>query len=304
MSQQVVDLVSALAWPAVVLILLVAYRRTLPDLLAGVLGRTTRLSVFQVGIELAPAPESYARGFVADVVESGRAIYQESGISGVLQEIAKEGRSDYALIELGSGNRWLTSRLFLFAVVLERMRGLRCLVFVARGSHLGLAAPAAVRWTLAQSYPWLEDAYAAAYGELAMRRIRSTDGALEPVDAQDLIGRFMERIQPTPENLPLPAGKQPPKPVGAGWVYLERLQRWERAEWIEPDRLGAVLHGALETEPVQASADVSRRERAAAVLRSSGAFVALVDGKRRFKTLADRTAMLERLAAEKAEERP
>jgi hypothetical protein len=123
-SQQVVDLISALAWPAVVLVVLLVYRRTLPRLITGVLGRATRLSVFQIAIDLAPAPDAYTRGFVADVVESGLAIYQESGISGVLQEIAKEGQSDYAVIELGSGNRWLTSRLFLFAAVLKRMRGL------------------------------------------------------------------------------------------------------------------------------------------------------------------------------------
>ncbi|MDQ3785379.1 MAG: hypothetical protein M3360_10995 [Actinomycetota bacterium] len=93
----------------------------------------------------------------------------------------------------------------------------------------------------------------------------------------------------------------PPRPESDGWVYLERPQRWERAEWLGPDDLSGLLLGALETEPVRASADVSRRECVAAVLRSDGAFVALVNGDRRFKALADRSAMLERLAAEAAE---
>ncbi len=93
----------------------------------------------------------------------------------------------------------------------------------------------------------------------------------------------------------------PPRPESDGWVYLERPQRWERAEWLGPDDLSGLLLGALETEPVRASADVSRRECVAAVLRSDGAFVALVNGDRRFKALTDRSAMLERLAAEAAE---
>jgi hypothetical protein len=113
----------------------------------------------------------------------------------------------------------------------------------------------------------------------------------------------MNRIQPTPEDLPLPAGQQPPKPDGEGWLYLERLRRWERAEWTEPNRLDDLLRGTLHRDAVQASADVPRRDRAAAVLRAAGTFVALVDSDRRFKALADRSAMLERLAAEKAEER-
>lgn len=303
MSQQVVDLISALAWPAVVLVVLVVYRRTLPGLITGVVGRATRLSLFQVAIDLAPAPDAYTQGFVADVVESGQAIYQESGISGVLKEIAKEGQSDYAVIELGSGNRWLTSRLFLFAAVLKRMRGLRCLVFVTHGNFLAIASPDTVRWTLARRSPWLEDSYATAYGELPRRKIRSTTGALELDAVQHLIREFMDQIQPTPEDLPLPAGQQPPKPHGEGWLYLEQRQSWEHAEWIEPNRLDDILHGALQTDTVQASADVPRRNRAAAVLRAPGTFVALVDSDRRFKALADRSAMLERLAAEKAEER-
>ena len=64
---------------------------------------------------------------------------------------------DYLAIDLGTG-RWLTSRLFIFAIMLQRMRDLRCFVFLAQegdegGRFLGTASPDKVRWALAYLAP-------------------------------------------------------------------------------------------------------------------------------------------------------
>lgn len=62
---------------------------------------------------------------------------------------------DYAVIDLGKGQEWLTSRLYIFAIMLERMRGLRCFVFLETKDEidqrfLGIASPREVRWALAR----------------------------------------------------------------------------------------------------------------------------------------------------------
>jgi hypothetical protein len=57
---------------------------------------------------------------------------------------------DYAVFDLGDGRKWLTSRLFVFATMLERMRGIRCCVFlessgVVEKRFVATASPNAVR---------------------------------------------------------------------------------------------------------------------------------------------------------------
>ncbi len=37
---------------------------------------------------------------------------------------------DYIVVDLEVGKKWLTSRLFIFTLLLKRLRGLRCVVFL------------------------------------------------------------------------------------------------------------------------------------------------------------------------------
>jgi hypothetical protein len=97
----------------------------------------------------------------------------------------------------------LTSRLFIFAVMLQRMRGLRCLVFLEtsggiRRRFMGMAPPGAVLWSLAMRYPWLEWALANEYSRvLAYNEIRSVHGAPESDVANQVVAAFLEELQQT-----------------------------------------------------------------------------------------------------------
>ena len=101
----------------------------------------------------------------------------------------------YAVVDLGAGRQWLTSRLFIFAELLGRMRGLRSFVFLRTDDSprrfIGTASPPEVRWTLAADYPWLEAAFAKAYAQLPKHEIRSPGGALDIVDASQLFDRLL-----------------------------------------------------------------------------------------------------------------
>jgi hypothetical protein len=85
-----------------------------------------------------------------------------SGVPSLL-EMAKASPADYIVIDLREGQAWLTSRLYLFAVVLPPVLVLRSLVFVgARGPvpryFLGLTSPESVARALERRYPWLRTA--------------------------------------------------------------------------------------------------------------------------------------------------
>lgn len=78
----------------------------------------------------------------------------------------------------------------------------------------------------------------------------------------------------------------------------ELRQRWERARWIDGERLERDLAGYLDYEWCLDSPDQVRSITIEAIARRSSAFVALVDDDRRFLALVDRYALLDQLRKE------
>jgi hypothetical protein len=83
------------------------------------------LSVYEVSIELAAVPElsSTWEAGPADVRQLTPATVFDSYSQSLFQELLQPGQADYAVVDLGDGRKWLTSRLFIFALVLGRVRG-------------------------------------------------------------------------------------------------------------------------------------------------------------------------------------
>jgi hypothetical protein len=218
----------------------------------------------------------------------------------LFKQLTENIAADYAIVDLGQGYQWLTSRLFIFAVMLERMRGLRCFVFLetrgdVRRRFLGTAFPDKVRWALARQYPWLEAAFAQAYSETVPYDPRLTNdpyvfsdaSALQPDTSRKLVQNFLNKIQ---QN-----GTPPTNEIGT-WESLNNGQLWERAKWLDGDRLEQDLQGVLQDSWFLDSPDTPSAKRMEAILRREGPLVALVEEERRFKRLVDRQALLERVA--------
>jgi hypothetical protein len=77
-------------------------------------------------------------------------------------------RADSAIIDLGTGDRWLTSRLYIFSAILSALLGVGCLVFLETRDgvprrFVGVADPDAVRSALIRREPWLAHAFVAAH---------------------------------------------------------------------------------------------------------------------------------------------
>lgn len=313
-AAEFVDLVDALAWPVVVVAALVVFREPLLDILRGRgLGRRlTKVSAFQVALELAPLPElirAESDPFISTVQQLNRGELFVSDPVELMRHLSPaSGAYDYAVIDLGTGERWLTSHLFIFALMLERMRGLQWFVFLetsgeVRRRFIGTATPAAVRWALAQRYPWLEAAFAHAYAQVAPALpspagqdvpvwIHSGHGALDVPQAGSLVQAFLGRVQQTAEP-----------PNRRGWVSLENRAQpgspptWVHASWLDGDRLERLLDTALQVDAwFVDSLDLMPAARVQAVLRRDGAVVARVQEGGRFTDLIDRQALLEQAA--------
>ena len=73
----------------------------------------------------------------------------------MLEQVQSGTPADFATIALGSGEAWLTSRLYIAAVMMERMRGTQVFVFGERAPFterrlVAVASVRQVRWALAR----------------------------------------------------------------------------------------------------------------------------------------------------------
>jgi hypothetical protein len=289
------ELLGVVAWPLVVLIALWLLRPALGGLAESLSRHVKKVSFFDIEVELSTLPEFKPPPLITDIRELNRGPGMTSQPDNLFAQIAERSASDYVIIDLGSPEtpRWLTSRLYIFALMLGRMRGLQCFVFVetaagVRKKFVGTATPGEVRWALTWRYPWLETTYAAAYGQLGSFAIDSIKGAIREPHATLLVQNFLES-----PSLKVSAASG----LDASEWLETSTGAWEHAKWVDSARLDRVMDLALSSASVKASPDAPRDDLTRAILRRSGRFVALVDDAGVFQSLVDRAAVLEQLAA-------
>jgi len=236
-----VGLISALAWPIAAIAIALAFRRSLGEFLSGLAGRVTKLSAFKVELELATAPSAATGPLLDDIRSATTSAAISDSTRAMLEQAQSTMPADYAVIDLGAGEEWLTSRLFIAAVMLERMRGVKVFVFLETTPALAhrfvaIGSLSRIRWSLACIYPWLEAAWLRACTTVfpalpptstpagvvvpngaawlpdpltispIPSPIQSSTGALEPWSARNVVGQFIQLLQiaaPTAAVAPL-----------------------------------------------------------------------------------------------------
>jgi hypothetical protein len=314
----VVEVIKALAWPLLAGFALYLFRVPLVELAGQIARRASKVSVFEISVELATLPElrpSWSAG-TENVRQLTSAAIFDSFSQTLFQELLSPGRADYAIADLGAGREWLTSRLFIFALVLGAVRDLRAFVFLetvpgTRRRFLGVATTANIRRAQGARYPWLEEAFVRALREgyppdppnLAPGPAVPADvvgqsrfsNQRSPLDVSQGDGRLRYAVQVFIEKL----HRKTTPPAGEGESYLElgtSPQEWERAHWIDGERLERDLGGVLDDEWVEDSPDVPRSVLSDALIRRTTPFVALVDKDRRFHGLVDRHTLLSQMS--------
>lgn len=308
---------SAIVWPAIVLIVLLAYRSQVPAVFGGFASRINKLEFAGFSLELAQAkpfiPNWPAASAAPDLRHQAAAvIINDSYRETFLTQLNDAGTGDFAEINLGRGTEWLTSRLFIMAILFARMKGLRCFVFVettdlVRKKFVGWAEPEKIRWALAQRFPWLEQAFADAYsqqlGPPAGTVIVSNEGRLavagRPNDAMaaiELLRGFLERVQ---QQIPLAQPGVPPvlPSTAPGWIEIGNNTQ-ERASWLTAEELELILGGDLHRGSVRSS-DLKAADSAAqtkAILSLSGPFVPVVADDGRFNSLLKGDVIVDQVA--------
>jgi hypothetical protein len=290
----------------------------LTGLLSALGGRVRALSIGGVSIEFARAPElaaswhpTWNRGFdIRRELASVEVV--DSTADHFSRQLSDPAPASYAVVDVGRGDQWLTSRLHVISVLMRRSKGLRAIVFVhgpgeAERRYLGWCDVETVRFALGRAYPWLEQAFAAAQSELLacdvgepgeVIQVSSDRGAWSrplPYGSEDalimLLRRYLTKIQTTVGTAVQFPGEWTDLPGSGG-------NNRERARWLTRDLVEELFGHALVRDFIPAAEidgqNVQRQvER---VLGAGKAFVAVVEDQGRFRELLDRGLVLERVA--------
>lgn len=209
----------------------------------------------------------------------------------------------YVAVDLGSGDRWLASRLLVFTVVLQELRGVECVVLTAFpesppqsvSTFVGLVSPDDLRRSLAWEYPWLETALSQAWEKISQPAVPPPavpdgPGAARPPRVTGLNPTTAEVLYQSYVGL-LRGG---PGADLTDWTELQ-IGDWEHSPMLTGALVAHLLGPELDTRAVHASRSHSRR--IAEVLAIEAPYVAVVDRGHRFDSLVDRQALLEEMAA-------
>jgi hypothetical protein len=300
-------LLEAVAWPLVIAFLAWRFREPLVEFARSFGGRVSKVSLFSIGIEFTAAQPSEQSPLLEEIRQPARSAPIADSAIALIDQVKSTEPADYALIDIGDGEEWLTTRLYIAAVMIQRMRGISVFVFVnhsvtGQRRFLAVADVQSLRWQLAKRYPWLEVSFAASYGILfqydqplltTVSTTTSDTGALQPHQAPQLVQDFVNRLQ------------QPnPPPSGASqehWVSLDS-GICERADWVNVTLLYELLPTSSFAAKVEELADQPKSKRVRAVLRAHAPFVAVIDREGQFLSLLDRRAFLERIATTLSDE--
>jgi hypothetical protein len=298
-------LLEALAWPAVALAALLLFRSPVSALVESFARRGFKLSAKGVSVEAAALASSptleTAAAALADAAAGG------SGPAPLAEAVHAAARADYLRLDLGAAAapRWLTSRLFLLAALLERDGGARAVVFTRDdGTFLGVAAPGAIRRALGAATPAYERALAGALAEAAGAAVEGFAGreGLSVEGRNAVVRGFLAgAAMPKQALRSYVVLLQPPPPGQTGWHQVpagpDRPTTWELASPVAANRdaLRGLLAGGLHT----ASLSVTPGGRLSAaqlaqVARDGAPFIALLDEAGAFHGLTERAALLAR----------
>ncbi|BAO90258.1 hypothetical protein [Caballeronia cordobensis] len=292
------ELLKVIVWPVTIVFLVFKLRDPLTALITAIGQRATRFKILQFEIELgALVPASPSLAMSAEALQ--QAVVQASGTTFIVQGITKSAAADYVLVALGDDDQhaWLSSRLFLLSVLIDRNRVVRCIVFTGEhGGFIGAASPRDVRAALGARFPEYERALLAAYGiasTLPLDELRNGD--LSEAALTRIATGFLSNSGITQIN-------EPASPH-SGWLYLDRSSKpgtpstWELAEHITAGGLRTLLGDGLgKGRVVGAAGTVPDPDTARAIINQPGVFVALVSSSGEFRELCDRTAIADRLS--------
>jgi hypothetical protein len=298
------EFLKSMAWPGLAALVLLMFRKQIAELLTQAARALRGQPVQEASVQLDTLPElssSWSVGSMDVRLLTPPQVFNDNSRP-FFQDLLNTGPGDYVVMDLGKGQEWLTSRLFLFSLILGMVRNLRTLVFVESSSgvrrrFLATAPPEDVRRCLALRYPWLEEAWLRASAAQYAREVPGAGGSAEAGNRHPLFaGAEVEMVRSFAQDFIESIQRSGAPPEGEQERYLKSPTSphvWEKTHWMDGERLERDLAGCLRYDWCENSPDRPVKAVVASVTRRKAPFVALVDSDRRFVGLVDRYALLD-----------
>jgi hypothetical protein len=301
-TKESIEVIKTLVWPLVVALGILTFRRLLSQLLRDLGGRITKLSAFHVEVELSGivTPSISLAEFTSEFEDLTGGSFTPTTMMELLRRIKEVDPLYYLLVDIGSGQRWLISRLFLFSFVLWRIGAVRCVVFVeTKLNHtrqlLGITKPESVCAILGQKYPWFQIVLNEVWAQLP-ERVPANTIELSRNSAEQLVQQFLDHPRIRKNEPP-----SYPADVIDEWEELHPEPMpiyWEHSKWLSrrhvDEDVRQVFFDGEEAKLLDSPEDPTSR-RNLGLLRRQVPFVALVNSKGEMKYLVDREAFLRRV---------
>jgi len=309
--------VSAILWPLLLFILLFVYRKEVPKFIQAIGSKISKVEFAGVSFEFARAkefvPSWKASPNDPDLRHKATPVeLTDHIVASFLTQLQNTGTGDYAEVNLGEGKEWLTTRLYIMSILFDRMKGIKCFVFVestaaTRKRFVCWAEPEKIRWALARRYEWLEPAFANAYSKLlsppSKMLIVSSQGRIgydhdpqNPNPGIDLLKDFLSGVQAHAVTIynNMMAENDP-----TNWTLIHDINRiYEHGTWIGgaliEDILRGVAHRSTLSTCMLAQDDKGKQMRE--MLAMTGAFIPVVSENSRFEYLLDRNVLMEQMS--------
>jgi hypothetical protein len=298
------SIIATLAWSIILLIVL--FSKRVNGLVESLLNRITKIEFAGVTLDL-PVAKSYLpdEGKSAQEIEfwhkAPSVMVNDSYATTFFDQLNEAGVADYAVIDLGIGQSWLTSRLFIISILYPQIKGIKAFVFVEnvngiRKKYLGWTSADKIHWILAKNYPWMEEALHEAYSSVLKNsnKVIANNGRIgNPYDSSAIQGsihllrEFLQRVQSQTYAIP------------NEWVSLNSSpDLYEHANWVNGQLLEQMASGNLQTDYLRS--DVLRTKptnmQNSLIAAMTGCFSAVIDDQCRFEYLIDRRLLLEKYA--------
>jgi hypothetical protein len=292
-----ITLVQNLAWPLMILIVLYLFRPSIGKVVEQLGKSGGEISIPGLGIKLPTAKgASMSEDVLTIKVADSTSIANSSAKTTLVKMLREPGTREYVVIDLGPGAEWISSRLFIFALMLQRMKSIRAIVFLdgSVGKFPGVAKPDTVRWGLAQDQPWLEQAYLNAYSNAVnsffqnASFIVSNYGALDTAVAETVVRNYVQNVKAASPTAPAPITQEARK-----WAQLGNTT--EFGTWLTGKDLKSLPGEGLHQETIIAASD--RKTEAKLLLQCKNQYVARVGVNGEFLSLVDRVAFADELAS-------
>jgi hypothetical protein len=286
-----ISLVEWIAWPMVAIIGLFLLRKPISNFLDVLGKRANEFSIGGLGIKLTTMNEAQLGDDVLTFRAADTFMFKSpTARRSLIRIFTQPGKYEFVAVNLGIGDKWLSSRLYIFAIMMQRMKALRCMVFLCAGDDtenqfIGAITPEKVRWGLAKLQPWLEKAYEKAYAETiesGMAKpfsVLNGNGAIDAEVAEEILSKFVTNltIRPTEKD-------------DREWVSLGPNNLPEHATWLSREYLRQNLDYAFWTDVIVVS---ETKKEAKALLKCSAPYVAKIKKDGNFLSLIDRVAFLD-----------